>query len=100
MTEMQSSEERDAALARSTREKIRRAAREITRGKGDNLDRLVAAWPYLRPLFPKAVPGQSSLTDAQRLELQVYCAGNDFRIHGALGAPPRVLSMSAKPSRV
>ncbi len=54
---MQSPEEREAALARSTREKIRRASKEITYGRGDNLDRLVRAWPFLRTLFSNTIRG-------------------------------------------
>jgi len=59
-----------AAWARSTSEKIRSAAQEVGVGHGDLLERLVRAWPYLRPLYPNAVPGQAGLTDLQRQELQ------------------------------
>jgi hypothetical protein len=58
------------ALARSTREKVLRAAQEVGRRDVDVLECLAHAWPYLRPLFPRAVPGQAGLTDAQRTQLQ------------------------------
>ena len=67
---MQSTEDREAVLARAVRRKLRHAAREIVFGKGTTTDRLVAAWVHLRPLFPKAVPGQAGLTAEQRRELE------------------------------
>jgi len=67
---MQAQEDRRTAQVRCTRDKVRRAAKEITCGRGNNLDRLVAAWPYLRPLFSNTVPGQAGLTDAEKWELQ------------------------------
>jgi hypothetical protein len=89
---MQSPEEREAALARSTREKIRRAAQEIACGRGDSLDRLVAAWPYLRPIFPKAVPGQTGLTDAQKVELNgILSSMGGARGAGASGPDIRAI---------
>jgi hypothetical protein len=67
---MQPTEDREAALARSVRRQLRHAAREIVTGGGSAIDRLVRAWPYLRPLYGNAVPGQRGLNDAQRRELQ------------------------------
>lgn len=67
---MQTSGELEAAWAWSTREKIRRAAEEVAGRNGDVLERLVRAWPYLRPLYPNTVPGQVGLTDLQRRDLQ------------------------------
>jgi hypothetical protein len=67
---MKPTEDREAVLARHVRRKIRNAAREIVFGQGSNVDRLVRAWPHLRPLHGNAVPGQRGLNDAQRLELQ------------------------------
>jgi len=71
---MQVPGELEAAWARSTREKIQMAAHAVGNGHsdrhGDSLERLVDAWPYLRPLYSNAVPGQAGLTEAQRRELQ------------------------------
>ena len=67
---MQSTEDREAALARDVRRKIRHAAEEIVHGPGSTIDRLVKAWGYLRPLYWNAVPGQRGLDDEQKRELQ------------------------------
>ena len=67
---MSSLEDREAALARHVRRMIRHAAKEIVFGQGSTVDRLVRAWPHLRPLYGNAVPGQRGLNDAQRRELQ------------------------------
>ena len=67
---MQTSEEMEAARACAVRNKIRQAARRLLIGKGDCTQQLVDAWTYLRPLFPNAVPGQASLPDAQKRDLQ------------------------------
>jgi hypothetical protein len=70
MRMMRTVEEEGAALARAVRGKIRRAASQVDSGQGDYSQRLVDAWPYLRPLFPNTVPGQAGLSEAQKRELQ------------------------------
>ena len=67
---MQSPEEREAARARSTREKIRRAATEVAAGRGEILDRLVEvshATPNILQIHGSTVVSRRSPATSSRI---------------------------------
>src|SRR5688572_6602990 len=66
---MKAPDERDVSRERAVSSKLQMAASLVVSGEVEPVERLVRAWPFLRPLFPNTCPGQAGLSDSQKRDL-------------------------------